>query len=174
MSQEAKGLSPFAGGLGVPEAWCTAVATYGPADAAANGRTIIRAEATTAARGMPFLIAHLHRIEPKTEAILLTRPRRCQAPRSADVGKCVTIRESRRLTTRGSSGHPVHTKRRRRDRLSGSRRRPSRRGLVSRHGRRPVVHLGSVFDRTARLRVGGPLSLADARQAWHRPFRPRS
>src|SRR5438034_10891245 len=82
MSQEAKGLSPFAGGLGVPEAWCTAVATYGPADAAANGRTIIRAEATTAARGMPFLIAHLHRIEPKTEAILLTRPRRCQAPRS--------------------------------------------------------------------------------------------
>src|SRR5207248_2617671 len=53
MSQEAKGLSPFAGGLGVPEAWCTAVATYGPADAAANGRTIMRAGAPTAARGMP-------------------------------------------------------------------------------------------------------------------------
>src|SRR6266496_2560517 len=66
MSHEAKGLSPLAGGLGVPDAWCTAVVSYGPADAAASGRRIISNEATTATRGMRFLIAHLHRIESKT------------------------------------------------------------------------------------------------------------
>src|SRR6266511_470752 len=76
MSHEAKGLSPLAGGLGVPDAWCTTVVTYGPAAAGASGIRIIRAETTAAARGMPFLMAHLHRIEPKRRLIFLTRPRR--------------------------------------------------------------------------------------------------
>jgi hypothetical protein len=64
MSHEAKGLSPLAGGLGVPEASWTTVVTYGPADAGASGRRIIT-ETKAAARGMLFLMAHLHRIEPK-------------------------------------------------------------------------------------------------------------
>src|SRR6266478_4793279 len=63
MSQEAKGLSPLAGGLGVPEAWCTIVVVYGPAEATAAGRRINRA-ATAAARGMTFLMAYLPRIAP--------------------------------------------------------------------------------------------------------------
>src|SRR5213083_3002366 len=79
MSQEAKGLFPFAGGLGVPEAWCTAVATYGPADAAANGRRTIMAKITAAARGMPSLMPHLHRIEPKTPAHPPNTASHCQA-----------------------------------------------------------------------------------------------
>src|SRR5947207_13018980 len=75
MSHEAKGLSPLAGGLGVPDAWCTAVAAYGPADAPASGRrtispeATISAEATPAARGMPFLMTHLHRTEPKLSLV---------------------------------------------------------------------------------------------------------
>jgi hypothetical protein len=65
MSHDAKGLSPLAGGLGVPEAWCTAVVAYGPAEAVASGRRSA-IKTTAAARGMPFLMAHLHRIEPKS------------------------------------------------------------------------------------------------------------
>jgi hypothetical protein len=47
---------------------------YVPADAAANGRRIIRAAARVTARGMPVLMPHLHRIEPKPRVILLTWP----------------------------------------------------------------------------------------------------
>src|SRR6266508_2208314 len=83
MSHEAKGLSPLAGGLGVPEAWCTDVLTYGPADAGASGRRIIRADTRAAARGMPFLMPHLHRIEPKPWPIFLRWLRRCQANRAS-------------------------------------------------------------------------------------------
>jgi hypothetical protein len=61
MSQDAKGLSPFAGGLGIPDAWCTTVVAYGPAEATVTGRRINRA-ATAAAAGKPFLIAYLPRI----------------------------------------------------------------------------------------------------------------
>src|SRR5919201_4478971 len=58
MSQDAKGLFPLAGGLGVPEAWCTAVVAYVPAEAAASGRRIITTT-TAAARGIRFLMRHL-------------------------------------------------------------------------------------------------------------------
>jgi hypothetical protein len=64
MSQEAKGLSPLAGGLGVPDAWCTTVVAYGPAEATATGRRINRA-VIAAARGMTFLMAYLPRIGPE-------------------------------------------------------------------------------------------------------------
>src|SRR5438132_459728 len=57
MSHEAKGLSPLAGGLGVPDAWYTAVVWYGPADAAASGRRSSSSEATAASRRMRFLMA---------------------------------------------------------------------------------------------------------------------
>src|SRR5512133_888772 len=62
MSQEAKGLSPLAGGLGVPDAWCTTVVAYGPAEATAIGRRINRT-ATAAARGMTFPMAYLPLID---------------------------------------------------------------------------------------------------------------
>jgi hypothetical protein len=64
MSQEAKGLSPLAGGLGVPDAWCTTVVAYDPAELMATGRRINRA-ATAAAAGKPFLMAYVPRIGPE-------------------------------------------------------------------------------------------------------------
>src|SRR5919198_5063335 len=78
MSHEANGLFPLAGGLGVPDACCTTVVTYGPADAAANGRRIISAETAAAVRGMRFLMEPSPRIEPNRRPILLSRRRRCQ------------------------------------------------------------------------------------------------
>src|SRR5438876_12138031 len=78
MSHEAKGLSPLAGGLGVPEAWYTAVVSYGPAAAgSASGTVIRRAAATTTARGMLFLTAHLHPWN-QNPVILVIWPRPCQ------------------------------------------------------------------------------------------------
>src|SRR5437773_12030380 len=63
MSQEAKGLFPLAGGLGVPDAWLTTVVAYGPAEATAAGSRINRAAA--AAAGKPFLMAYLPLIGPE-------------------------------------------------------------------------------------------------------------
>ena len=48
MSHEANGLFPFAGGLGMPDAWRTSVVEYGPANAVGSGRRINRAEAPAA------------------------------------------------------------------------------------------------------------------------------
>src|SRR5437773_11350663 len=62
MSHAAKGLSPLAGGLGVPEAWYTAVVVYGPAEAGtAMGTTTSTAAAANTSRGMLLLTAHLRR-----------------------------------------------------------------------------------------------------------------
>src|SRR5437773_1476445 len=62
MSHAAKGLSPLAGGLGVPEAWYTAVVVYGPAEAGtAMGATTSTAAAAKTSRGMLLLTAHLRR-----------------------------------------------------------------------------------------------------------------
>src|SRR6266540_2677481 len=72
MSHEAKGLFPLAGGLGMPEAWCTAVVPYGPADAGASGMKTIKAKTTAAVRGMPLPMAHLHRSKPKQRPIFPT------------------------------------------------------------------------------------------------------
>src|SRR4029450_11785406 len=72
MSQEANGLFPFAGGLGVPEACRTTVLTRGPADAAANGRRIASAEIATAIRGMRLPMAPSISIGSNRRPILLT------------------------------------------------------------------------------------------------------
>src|SRR4051812_27284769 len=65
-SHEANGLLPFAGGLGVPDAWWT-TAVMGPAAAGASGMRTIKAEAAIAAR-MPFFMPHLPRFESKSRA----------------------------------------------------------------------------------------------------------
>jgi len=57
MSQSPNGLSPFAGGLGVPDAWYTVVVVYGPADAGSARADAISANvAATAARDRCRLI----------------------------------------------------------------------------------------------------------------------
>src|SRR5436309_4698747 len=75
MSHDAKGLSPLAGGLGVPDAWCTAVVAYGPAEAVASGRRITT-KTTAAARTTPFHMRHLPSDRAETAPILLGRRRR--------------------------------------------------------------------------------------------------